>query len=161
MAGLRRAGKPIAPTDLLEISIGGNDARAYYQSGGSLAGAPAAASASVAQAMAGVNALVGAGARNIVFTVGDVSTLPEAVGVPGRRDRHGIQPDLQSADPNDPGAFARGGVRVEYVDISLIGARSRPTRRAIGITNTGACPMTCVGNPALQKQYLFYVDGFT
>ena len=56
-------GGRIAPTDLLALNIGGNDARAYYQGGGTLAGAPAAAAVNAAQAMAGVNALVGAGAR--------------------------------------------------------------------------------------------------
>src|ERR1700730_4108042 len=33
----------IAPSDLVELSIGGNDARQYYQTGGTLAGVPGAA----------------------------------------------------------------------------------------------------------------------
>ena len=37
------AGKKISSSDLVEISIGGNDARQYYQTGGTLAGVPAAA----------------------------------------------------------------------------------------------------------------------
>src|SRR3954453_7804821 len=78
--GLTGFSRTIAPTDLVEISIGGNDARAYYRAGGSLAGAPAAAAVTAQQAMAGINALVGDGARTIVFTAGNVSTLPEAVG---------------------------------------------------------------------------------
>ena len=41
--GFIASGKKIAPSDLVEISIGGNDARAYYQGGGTLAGVPAAA----------------------------------------------------------------------------------------------------------------------
>src|SRR6266704_1890394 len=40
--GFVASGKKIASSDLVEISIGGNDARAYYQSGGTLAGVPAA-----------------------------------------------------------------------------------------------------------------------
>src|ERR1700681_3700547 len=60
------SGKTIAPSDLVEISIGGNDARAYYQGGGSLAGVPAAATLSTTQALAGINALVGVGAKTIV-----------------------------------------------------------------------------------------------
>src|SRR5436190_20793741 len=64
--GFVASGKKIASSDLVEISIGGNDARAYYQSGGTLAGVPAAATVSAAQALAGINALVGACARNIV-----------------------------------------------------------------------------------------------
>src|ERR1700712_5892442 len=76
--GFVAAGKKIAPSDLVEISIGGNDARAYYQGGGTLAGVNAAATVSTNQALAGINALVGAGARTIVFTTGDVGQLPEA-----------------------------------------------------------------------------------
>ena len=92
--GFVAAGKKIAPSDLVEISIGGNDARAYYQGGGTLAGVNAAATVSANQALAGINALVGAGARTIVFTTGDVGQLPEATGNPQRGDRHGIQPEL-------------------------------------------------------------------
>jgi len=80
--GFVASGKKIAPSDLVEISIGGNDARAYYQGGGTLAGVPAAATVSAAQALAGINALVGTGARNLVFTTGDVGQLPEATGNP-------------------------------------------------------------------------------
>src|SRR3979409_2091123 len=80
--GFVGSGKKIAPSDLVEISIGGNDARAYYQGGGTLAGVPAAATVSSNQALAGINALVGAGARTIVFTTGDVGQLPEATGNP-------------------------------------------------------------------------------
>src|SRR6202051_1154820 len=78
--GFVASGKTIAPTDLVEFSIGGNDARAYYRGGGTLAGVPAAATTSFNQTMAGINALVGVGARNLVFTTGDVGQLPEAIG---------------------------------------------------------------------------------
>ena len=80
--GFVASGKKIAPSDLVEISIGGNDARQYYQTGGTLAGVPAAATTSANQALAGINALIGAGARNLVFTTSDVSGLPEATGNP-------------------------------------------------------------------------------
>jgi outer membrane lipase/esterase len=58
------SGKTIAPSDLVEISIGGNDARFYYQHARTLAGVPAAATVSANQAIAGINALVGADARH-------------------------------------------------------------------------------------------------
>src|SRR3954463_14394986 len=80
--GFIASGKTIAPTDLVEFSIGGNDARAYYRGGGTLAGVPAAVTTSFNQTMAGITALVGVGARNIFFTIGDVSTLPEPPGTP-------------------------------------------------------------------------------
>src|ERR1700681_2722054 len=56
------SGMKIAPSDLVEISIAGTDARGYYQAGGTLAGVNAAATVSAAAAMTGVNNLVGAGA---------------------------------------------------------------------------------------------------
>src|SRR5882762_4179861 len=80
--GFVASGKRISASDLVEISIGGNDARQYYQTGGTLAGVPAAAATSATNAINGINTLVGDGARTIVFTVGDVSKLPEAAGNP-------------------------------------------------------------------------------
>src|ERR1700712_1276155 len=65
--GFVAAGKTIAPADLGAFSTGANDARAYYRGGGTLAGVPAAATTSFNQTIAGINALVGVGARNIVF----------------------------------------------------------------------------------------------
>jgi outer membrane lipase/esterase len=56
-------------------------------------------------------------------------------------------------------AIARNGVRVELVDISLIGTLIKANPALYGISNTGTCPLTCIGNPALQNQYLFYFDG--
>src|SRR5882757_5596675 len=49
--GFVASGKTIAPTDLVEFSIGGNDARQYYQTGGTLAGVQAAATNSASQAL--------------------------------------------------------------------------------------------------------------
>jgi outer membrane lipase/esterase len=149
----------IAPTDLVEISIGGNDARAYYRSGGSLAGVPTAAATTASQAMAGINALVGDGARTIVFTAGDVSKLPEATGNPNAPVGAAYSQTYNSLMQSSLAGVARAGVRIEYIDNSLIGSliQANPTR--YGFTNTGACPIACIGNPALQNQYLFYVDG--
>jgi outer membrane lipase/esterase len=152
-------GKTFAPGDLLEMSIGGNDARAYRLSGGTLAGVPAAATVSVNQTLAGINALVGVGARTLVFTTGDVGQLPEAIGNPnaavGTAYSQYYNAQMQAA----LAAIARNGVRVELVDISLIGTLIKANPALYGISNTGACPLTCIGNPALQNQYLFYFDG--
>jgi phospholipase/lecithinase/hemolysin/uncharacterized protein YhjY with autotransporter beta-barrel domain len=156
--GFVAAGNHFAPTDVLAISIGGNDARAYYQSGGSLAGAPAAASVSAAQAIAGVGALVGAGARNVVFTVGDVSTLPEAIGRPNVAAGSLFSQTYNLQTQSALALFARSGVRVEYVDIALIGREISANPALYGFASAGPCPLTCLGNPALQSQYLFYVD---
>ena len=156
--GFLAAGRRIAPTDILELSIGGNDARFYYQNGGTLAGVPAASTQSALQAQAGINALIGAGARNIVFTAGDVSTLPEATGVPAAAIGSAFSQSYNSQMQVALAAIARAGVRVEYVDIAQVGDRIRANPAAFGNINTGACPLTCIGNPALQNNYLFYFD---
>jgi phospholipase/lecithinase/hemolysin/uncharacterized protein YhjY with autotransporter beta-barrel domain len=149
----------IAPTDLVEVSIGGNDARQYYQNGGTLAGASAAAANSASIATAGINSLVASGARTIVFTVGDVSKLPEAVGNPNAAVGSAYSQTYNNLMQIALANVARSGVRVEYVDTGLLGTLIAANPARYGFSNTGACPLACIGNPALQNQYLFYFDG--
>src|SRR6202165_5740376 len=153
------SGAKIAPSDLVEISIGGNDARAYYQGGGTLAGVPAAATVSTTQALAGINALVGVGAKTIVFTTGDVGQLLEATGNPNAAIGSAYSQNYNAQMQVALAAIAKSGVRVELVDISLIGNLIKANPALYGISNTGACPLACIGNPALQNQFLFYFDG--
>ena len=157
--GFVAAGKKIAPSDLVEISIGGNDARAYYQGGGTLAGVNAAATVSANQALAGINALVGAGARNLVFTTGDVGQLPEATGNPAAPIGTAFSQNYNAQMQAALAAIARSGVRVEMVDVSLIGTQIKANPARFGVANVGACPVACIGNTALQNQFLFYFDG--
>ena len=157
--GFVASGQRIAPTDLVILNIGGNDARAYYQTGGSLAGANAAATVSATQAITGVNALVGAGARTLVFGLGDVSTLPEATGNPAAAIGSAFSQSYNAQTQAALAVIARNGVRVETIDIGLIGNQIKANPAAFGIANTGACPLACIGNPTLQNQYLFYFDG--
>jgi phospholipase/lecithinase/hemolysin/uncharacterized protein YhjY with autotransporter beta-barrel domain len=156
--GFVASGKTIAPTDLVEFSIGGNDARAYYRGGGTLAGVPAAATTSFNQTMAGINALVGVGARNIVFTIGDVSTLPEATGNPAAPIGSAFSQNYNAQIQVALAAIARSGVRVELVDIAAIGNLIKADPSRYGLTSAGTCPVACIGNTALQNQFLFYVD---
>jgi phospholipase/lecithinase/hemolysin/uncharacterized protein YhjY with autotransporter beta-barrel domain len=162
--GFVASGRTIAPSDLVEISIGGNDARSYYQGGGTLAGVNAAATVSANQAMAGINALVGAGARNIVFTVGDVSQLPEAFGNPNAPVGSAYSQNYNAQMQAALAGIARSGVRVEFVDIALIGNQIKANPALYGISNVGPCPFpACVGTTAaakaIQDQFLFYLDG--
>src|SRR5665213_821669 len=157
--GFIASGKKIAPSDLVEMSIGGNDARAYYQGGGSLAGVPAAATVSATQTLTGINALVGVGARNLVFTTGDVGQLPEATGNPAAPIGTAYSQNYNAQMQTALAAIARSGVRVELVDISLIGSLIKANPSRYGVANVGACPLACIGNPALQNQFLFYFDG--
>jgi outer membrane lipase/esterase len=147
VAGVRRFRKKIAPSDLVEISIGGNDARFYYQNGGTLAGVPAAATVSVNQAMAGINALVGVGAKTIVFTTGDVGQLPEAskpANAPaafiGSAYSQTYNAQMQAA----LAGIARAGVRVELIDVSLLGGLIRANPGLYGLTSAGACTAACL-----------------
>jgi outer membrane lipase/esterase len=159
--GFVASGKKIAPSDLVEISIGGNDARAYYQGGGTLAGVNAAATTSTNQALAGINALVGAGARTIVFTTGDVGQLPEAAS-PANAPKAPIGTAFSQTYNAQMqvalAAIAQSGVRVELVDVSLLGNLIKANPGLYGLTSAGTCPVACVGNTALQDQFLFYVD---
>lgn len=157
--GFVASGKKIASSDLVEISIGGNDARQYYQTGGTLAGVPAAATNSANQALAGINALVASGARNIVFTTGDVGQLPEATGNPAAAVGTAYSQNYNAQMQVALAAIARSGVRVELVDVGLLGTLIKANPSRYGVANVGACPITCIGNPALQNQYLFYFDG--
>jgi outer membrane lipase/esterase len=160
--GFVASGKKIAPSDLVEISIGGNDARAYYQGGGTLAGVNAAATVSTNQTLAGINALVNAGARNLVFTTGDVGQLAEAASpanAPKAPIGTAFSQNYNAQMETALAAIARSGVRVELVDVSLIGTQIKANPSAYGISNVGACSAACLGNPAVQDQFLFYVDG--
>ena len=155
--------------DLLVVSIGGNDARAYERSlglapsaaqiQGLIAGAPGQAAIRVNEAMTGINALVNAGARNVTFLVGDVGRLPEVRGLPvaavgtayANAFNSGIQARLADT--------AAGGVIVNYLDLTQIGNVVENNLSAFGLVSAGACPIACVTtDPGLLDKYLFYVD---
>ena len=144
----------IAPSDLVEISIGGNDARGYYMAGGSLAGVNASATTAANAATTGLNSLVAAGARTIVWTAGDVSALPEsaafsasAVAV-GSAYSQNFNAQMQAALAN----IARSGVRVEYIDNGLLGKEIVANPARYGFTSVGVCPIaTCIGTTAAAQ----------
>lgn len=145
--------------DLVVVSIGGNDARFYQFSGGTVAGAPAAAAISVAEATGGLNALVDAGARNITFLAGDVGRLPEVRGTPiaavGSAFATSFNSDIQASLAD----MAADGVIVNYLDLNKIGDVVEGNLDAFGLISAGACPIACVTtDPSLLDKYLFYVD---
>lgn len=168
-AAFPRVSGTFGPTDLVVVSIGGNDARAYERSlglnpsaaqiSGLIAGVPAQASQRVTEATAGLNALVGAGARNITFLAGDVGRLPEVAGLPvaavGSAYATAFNTGMQAPLAN----LANQGVIVNYLDLNLIGDRVQQNLAAFGLQSAGACPLACVTtNPELLDSYLFYVD---
>ena len=163
-AAFPRVDGTFGPNDLVAISIGGNDARAYERSlglaptpaqiSGLIAGAPAQAALRVAETTTGLNALVGAGARNITFIAGDVGRLPEVAGLPvaavGSAYATAYNEGMQVPLAN----LAAQGVIVNYVDLNLLGDRVAANLAAFGLTSAGACPIACVTtNPSMLREY--------
>ncbi len=151
------------PNDLVAVSIGGNDARGYT---GTLANAPTAAAAAAASATTDLNRLVAAGARNISFLVGNTSVLPETALLPNAATagplRNAYSNAFNAGIQSTLAGYANNGIIVNYLDLSVVGARIAADPTRYGLTSAGACPVAsavqCVSNAAFANQYLFYVD---
>ena len=170
-AAFPRVSGTFAPTDLVAISIGGNDARAYERSlglnpssaqiSGLIAGAPAQAALRVAETATGLNALVNAGARNITFLAGDVGRLPEVNGLPIAAVGSAYAAAYNSGIQTPLANLAADGVIVNFLDLNLIGDQVEANLAAYGLTSAGACtggsagPTACVASPELANQFLF------
>ena len=155
--------------DLVAISVGGNDAR-FYQTGnvlfgvppGSLAGAPAAATASAAFAATGIDALVGAGARNISFLAGNTADLAEVASDPSAQAiRSSYSTTFNAAIQDVLAGHAANGVIVHYLDLETVGDLIRANPQAYGFTSTSPCAPVpqCVTDSNYANNFLFYVDG--
>ncbi|PXA83131.1 autotransporter domain-containing esterase [Nostoc sp. 3335mG] len=145
--------------DLVVFSVGGNDARPYRRNG-TLAGAPAAADAAAAQATVGLDALVARGLKHMVFTVGDVGQLAEAVGQANAPVGTAFSTEYNAKMQAVLARYAAAGVQVAYVDITQVAnvVKANPARFGF-IDTTSACPIACETDPALQSRYFFYDDG--
>jgi uncharacterized protein YhjY with autotransporter beta-barrel domain/phospholipase/lecithinase/hemolysin len=146
--------------DLLVVSIGGNDARFYERNSGTLAGAPAAATTSVAQAKVGLDALVAAGAPTISFLAGNTAILPEPIAPGGTAIRNAFSTTFNSGIQPVLASYAANGTIVHYLDLTVIGQQIIADPTAYGLTSAGACAPApqCIANPAYANQFLFYVD---
>lgn len=147
----------------MTVSIGGNDARFYQVTGGTLTGAPAAAADSVTHATAGLDALVGAGAPTISFLAGNTAILPEVAGNQTAQDiRNAYSTAFNTGIQSVLGGYAADGVMVHYLDLTLVGEQIMANPGAYGLTSAGACPLAeairCVTDFAFANQHLFYVD---
>ena len=153
----------------MAISVGGNDAR-FYQTGnvlfgvppGSLAGAPAAATASAAFAATGIDALVGAGARNISFLAGNTADLAEVASDPSAQAiRSSYSTTFNAAIQDVLAGHAANGVIVHYLDLETVGDLIRANPQAYGFTSTSPCAPVpqCVTDSNYANNFLFYVDG--
>ena len=151
---------PFGPTDLVTVSIGGNDARGYQQAGGTLVGAPAAAAVAAGLATGNLNRLVAAGALTISFLAGDTGRLPEIAGNPtGAAIRTSYSTAFNSSLQGTLSGYANNGVIVHYLDLNQMLNNISASPSAFGITNGLVCPAfpnpTCVAN---SSGYLFYGD---
>lgn len=148
-------------SDLVTVSIGGNDARFYEQSGGTLAGAPTAAASSVGFATAGLDALVDAGAQTISFLAGNTAILPEIAGdTDAQAIRNAYSTAFNTSIQGVLAGYAADGVTVHYLDLELVAERIAADPSAYGLVSAGPCTPApqCLTNTAFANQHLFYVD---
>ena len=152
--------------DLLTVSIGGNDARFYQLTGGTLAGATASAAVSVANASTQLDRLVAAGAPTISFLAGDTGRLPEVIGnASAIAIRSTYSGAFNTGMQSTLAGYAADGVIVHYLDLNAVLDNVIADPLSYGITNGLACPAfspptpasaTCILN---SEGYLFYGDG--
>jgi len=157
--------------DLVTISIGGNDARTYQTGNvslgipaGTLAGAPAAATASVAAATAGMNGLVAAGAPTISYLALNTAFAPEIAGSPsGQAIRTAFANSFNAGIQTTLAGYAANGTIVHYLDATVVLQEVSANLAAYGLTNAGPCPVAqatqCVSDANFANQFIFYVDG--
>ena len=156
--------------DLVTISIGGNDARTF-QSGnvslgippGTIAGAPAAAAASVAAATAGMDALVAAGAPTISYLALNTAFAPEVAGnASAQAIRTAFADSFNAGIQTTLAGYAANGVMVHYLDATVVLQQVSANLSAYGFTSAGPCPLAqavqCVTDSAFANQFIFYVD---
>lgn len=148
-------------SDLLAISIGGNDSRFFQQTGGTLAVAPFAGAATAGLATVQIDRIVGTGTPTISFLAGDTGRLPEIAGDPaGAAVRSAFSASFNQAIQQTLAGYAADGSIVHYLDLSLVLDNIAANPAAYGITKGIACPplpnLTCLGD---SSGYLFYLDG--
>ena len=164
-AGGGALGFPVVDTtltrnDLVAVSIGGNDARAYQQGGGTVAGASAAAATAAASAQANLDIILSHGPATVSFLAGDTGQLPEIAGNPaGAQVRTAFSTAFNSDIQNVLAGYAQQGSIVHYLELTAMLNDVKANPAAYGITNGLTCPAfpntTCVVNPS---GYLFYGD---
>lgn len=146
--------------DLVTVSIGGNDARVYQQTGGTVAGAPVAAATAVASAETNLDALVTAGASNISFLAGNTALLPEVALDPAAQAVRNAYSTAFNAGIQDVLAgYAADGVIVHYLDLTTMLQQVQANMSAYGFTSVGPCaPIPSCLDSSYASQYIFYVD---
>ena len=147
-------------SDLVAISIGGNDSRYYQQGGGTIAGAPVAAAAAVTSFQQNFNLVMQKGTPTISFLAGNAALLPEVATNPSAQAvRAAFSSAYNTGAQQVLAGYARQGSIVHYLDLTQIATNVTANPTAYGITNGLVCPIfpnpTCVVN---SNGYLFYGD---
>jgi outer membrane lipase/esterase len=147
-------------SDLVAVSIGGNDARHYQLNGGTLAGAPAAAAIAVTNATNNLNVVMTHGTPTISFLAGDTGQLPEIAGNPaGAAIRTAFSTAYNTGMQNTLAGYARQGSIVHYLDLTTVLNDVKANPGGFGIQGL-VCPAipdpTCIANN--NAPFLFYVD---
>ena len=148
--------------DLLALSVGINDARAFYQTnpGGTIAQAQAAALISVTNATTNLNQLVAAGAPTISYVALNAGLTPDVLANPTAQALgSAYSTTFNTGFQTTLADYAANGVIVHYLDGPAVLANVAANPGAYGISSL-YCPAaptpTCIINAG---GYLFYADG--
>lgn len=148
-------------SDLVAVSIGGNDARFYQQSSGTIAGAPAAAATAVTSFQQNFDLVMAHGTPTISFLAGDTGRLPEIAANPaGAAVRTAYSTAFNNGVQQVLAGYAAQGSVVHYLDLTKVLDNVIANPTAFGITNGLTCPAfpgntTCAAN---ASGFLFYGD---
>lgn len=149
-------------SDLLAISIGGNDARVYQQTTPAATAATATAAGAAAGVATGVqlDRLVAQGTPTISFLALNGAVAPEVANNPTAQ---GIRGAFSTAYYNSVqtslAGYAANGSIVHYLDGTILAQEVAANPTAFGFTKGLVCPIfpntTCVAD---SSGYLFYGD---
>jgi uncharacterized protein YhjY with autotransporter beta-barrel domain/phospholipase/lecithinase/hemolysin len=158
--GFPAVDRTLTRSDLVAISIGGNDSRYYQQGGGTVAGASAAAATASASFQQNFDLVMQRGTPTISFLAGNAALLPEVATNPAAQSVRAAFSSAYNSDVQQVLAgYADQGAIVHYLDLNAMLSQVQANPAAYGITNGLVCPIfpdpTCVLN---SNGYLFYGD---
>jgi uncharacterized protein YhjY with autotransporter beta-barrel domain/phospholipase/lecithinase/hemolysin len=147
-------------SDLVAVSIGGNDARYYQEGGGTVAGAPAAAAASVTAFQQNFDMVMAKGTPAISFLAGNTALLPQVANDPSAQGvRAAFSNAYNSGAQQVLAGYASQGSIVHYLDLTTMLGSIQANPAAFGIQGLACPPIpdpTCIANSSAP--YLFYAD---
>lgn len=165
VATLKASGRTFAPTDLIALSIGGND-QALFNSANTLNQINALARTSASNAVAGVQQIIGLGAKNIAWaSPGNPYYFPTPFGdpalTPAQRAEWAHTYYQQIQEKLAPAA--RSGVRIFLFDFETLQARIASNPGQYGFASASGCQVAlgipgCLAASAAVQNSFFYWD---